>query len=66
MEKITTDMLMGDIASVAKRKAFISDEGEYISETLPELSGAIDLGNIHGQLQRKITESEEHRVACKT
>lgn len=40
--------LARDIASAAKGRGFISDEGEYISEPLPELSGAIDLGNIHG------------------
>ena len=51
--------LVRDIASAAKGRGFISDEGEYISEPLPELSGAIDLGNIHGWLQEKITESEE-------
>ena len=51
--------LVRDIASLAKGKEFISDEDEYISEPLPELSGAIDLGNIHGWLQGKITESEE-------
>ena len=50
--------LVRDIASVAKGKDFISDEKEYISEPLPELSGAIDLGNIHGWLQKKIFESE--------
>ena len=50
--------LARDIASAAKGRGFISDEGEYISEPLPELSGAIDLGNIHGWLQEKISESE--------
>ena len=51
--------LVRDIASAAKGRGFISDEAAYISEPLPELSGAIDLGNIHGWLQEKITESEK-------
>ena len=50
--------LVRDIASFAKSKGYIQDAGEYSAEPLPELSVAIDLGNIHGWLQEKIEESE--------
>ena len=51
--------LVRDIANASQSKGYIEDAGKYTAEPLPELSGAIDLGNIHGWLQDKITESEK-------
>lgn len=50
--------LIRDLAGAAKSKGLIADEKPYVSEPLPDLGSAIDLGNIHGWLQDKISAGE--------
>ena len=58
--------LIRALAQTAESKGFLKGTSTFVSDPLPVLRAAIDLGNIHGWLQDKIADSEQRLASLVT